>query len=128
MLSLTPYDAEGQEFAALGVPAVLVDAYHPALPTVQIDDVAGAGTAVRHLINLGHRRIAFVGETLDQNPLKFQPIGDRYHGYRQVCLLYTSDGAAERSSVNLGGTRITKKKKNNTRKQYRREKRTIDKK
>ncbi|MBP6789665.1 MAG: LacI family DNA-binding transcriptional regulator [Candidatus Promineofilum sp.] len=84
ILSLTPDDAEAQQFAALGVPAVLVDAYHPALPTVQIDDVAGAGTAVRYLIDLGHQRIAFVGETLDQNPLKFQPIGDRYHGYRQT--------------------------------------------
>mgnify|MGYP003381663205 CR=1 FL=1 len=29
----------------------------------------------------------------------------------QVCLLYTSDAADERSSVDLGGSRIIKKKK-----------------
>ena len=29
------------------------------------------------------------------------------------CLLYTSDAADERSSVDLGGRRIIKKKKNN---------------
>ncbi len=84
ILSLAPDDDEVRQFASLDVPAVLVDAYHPALPTVQIDDMAGAHTAVRHLIDLGHRRIAYIGETLDQNPLHFQPIGDRYHGYRQT--------------------------------------------
>src|SRR5678816_2528247 len=31
----------------------------------------------------------------------------------RVCLLYTSDAADERSSVDLGGRRIIKKKKNN---------------
>ena len=31
---------------------------------------------------------------------------------REVCLLYTSDAADERSSVDLGGRRIIKKKKN----------------
>ena len=31
---------------------------------------------------------------------------------RAVCLLYTSDAADERSSVDLGGRRIIKKKKN----------------
>ena len=82
ILSLTPDDDEVRQFAALGVPAVLVDAYHPALPTAQIDDVAGAQIAARHLIDLGHRRIAYIGETLDQNPLHFQPIHDRYQGYR----------------------------------------------
>ena len=37
-----------------------------------------------------------------------------YHLYevnRPVCLLYTSDAADERSSVDLGGRRIIKKKK-----------------
>ena len=32
----------------------------------------------------------------------------------KTCLLYTSDAADERSSVDLGGRRIIKKKKNNT--------------
>ena len=31
-------------------------------------------------------------------------------GQRMVCLLYTSDAADERSSVDLGGRRIIKKK------------------
>ena len=34
--------------------------------------------------------------------------------YQARCLLYTSDAADERSSVDLGGRRIIKKKKNNT--------------
>ena len=32
-------------------------------------------------------------------------------GSRETCLLYTSDAADERSSVDLGGRRIIKKKK-----------------
>ena len=39
---------------------------------------------------------------------------DRYGaaaGRTQCCLLYTSDAADERSSVDLGGRRIIKKKK-----------------
>ena len=41
--------------------------------------------------------------------------GRRFVGPRQVadCLLYTSDPAGERSSVDLGGRRIIKKKNNN---------------
>ena len=34
-----------------------------------------------------------------------------YTGYPYTCLLYTSDAADERSSVDLGGRRIIKKKK-----------------
>ena len=35
-----------------------------------------------------------------------------YSGPSACCLLYTSDAADERSSVDLGGRRIIKKKKN----------------
>mgnify|MGYP003381673539 CR=1 FL=1 len=37
-----------------------------------------------------------------------------YHFDDSACLLYTSDAADERSSVDLGGRRIIKKKKNET--------------
>src|SRR5678809_814396 len=41
--------------------------------------------------------------------LVFRPESD----YLFICLLYTSDAADERSSVDLGGRRIIKKKKKN---------------
>ena len=41
-----------------------------------------------------------------------RPGGSRNHRPAAPCLLYTSDAADERSSVDLGGRRIIKKKKN----------------
>ena len=45
-------------------------------------------------------------EQPDQSPGMFGRLG-----HHCVCLLYTSDAADERSSVDLGGRRIIKKKK-----------------
>ena len=38
-------------------------------------------------------------------------LGEQLSGRSDPCLLYTSDAADERSSVDLGGRRIIKKKK-----------------
>ena len=84
ILSLVPEDAEVQRLLELDAPTVLIDAYHPDLPTVTIDDTVGARMAVQHLVDLGHERIAYVGEYLDDNPFNFHPIVDRFHGYRQA--------------------------------------------
>ena len=43
----------------------------------------------------------------------------------QGCLLYTSDAADERSSVDLGGRRIIKKKKNQKKKQKKKQRHKI---
>ena len=40
--------------------------------------------------------------------------GESESGKSMICLLYTSDAADERSSVDLGGRRIIKKKKHST--------------
>ena len=40
----------------------------------------------------------------------FMPLASWPHGEHGCCLLYTSDAADERSSVDLGGRRIIKKK------------------
>ena len=45
----------------------------------------------------------------------------------QTCLLYTSDAADERSSVDLGGRRIIKKKKKHNRKKTKKKKKHMKK-
>ena len=49
--------------------------------------------------------------TFDQNG-NFWTMDDHLNELYRFCLLYTSDAADERSSVDLGGRRIIKKKKN----------------
>ncbi len=61
VLSIHPTEAE---IAALGRPMVLVDAAHPSLPHVAIDDLLGGELATDHLLGKGHTRIAFVGDRL----------------------------------------------------------------
>jgi DNA-binding LacI/PurR family transcriptional regulator len=59
-----------------GVPVVAVGRYELDIPHVAIDDVSAAQRAVAHLLELGHRRIAFVG-----GPLNSTTVEDRYSGY-----------------------------------------------
>lgn len=65
IVSLAPTDEEVEAFVGAGAPVVLVDAEHPRLPRVVIDDVAGGALATQHLLDLGHERIAFLGDTND---------------------------------------------------------------
>jgi LacI family transcriptional regulator, galactose operon repressor len=65
IVSLGPRADEADALLASGAPVVLVDAHHPRLPRVVIDDVLGGEMATRHLLELGHERIAFVGDTTD---------------------------------------------------------------
>ena len=46
----------------------MLDAFHPRLPCLRIDDVAGGMLATRHLIELGHERIAFLGDRPELGP------------------------------------------------------------
>ena len=45
-------------------PIVLINSHHPGefIYSVRIDDFAGACSAIRHLLELGHRRIAYIGD------------------------------------------------------------------
>ncbi|GII77964.1 LacI family transcriptional regulator [Sphaerisporangium rufum] len=47
----------------LDLPAVLVDMRHPGLGSVRTDDTAGGRRAAAHLLERGHRRVAFLGES-----------------------------------------------------------------
>jgi DNA-binding LacI/PurR family transcriptional regulator len=86
VISLVPTDAETEELAQADVPIVLIDAEHPKLVDfhwVTVDDVAGGQMATEHLITLGHTRIGFIGDVID-NPFNFTSSRDRFLGYRKA--------------------------------------------
>jgi LacI family transcriptional regulator len=83
IVSLAPHDDEAEAFLRAGAPVVLLDAFHPRLPSVRTDDVAGGMLAVRHLIALGHERIAFVGDRSDPR-FGFVASDRRRDGYRRA--------------------------------------------
>jgi LacI family transcriptional regulator len=62
---------------------VLVDATGPGVPTVMTDDVEGGRIATRHLVELGHRDIAFIGDHAD-NGFGFTSSSLREQGYTEV--------------------------------------------
>ncbi len=82
---ITPVDAAGPhlaELAARGTPLVLVDS--PAVGpqcSVAVDDRLGGRAAGAHLIERGHRRIAFIG-----GPLSIKQVADRHAGIRDAVL------------------------------------------
>lgn len=68
----------------LKVPIVLINNQHPGefVHSVLIDNVAASTIAVQHLTQLGHRRIAYVGDRLG-----LQSDTERFDGYRRALAL-----------------------------------------
>lgn len=84
IMSLVPTDNTVESFMNAGIPTVLVDAVHPRLSHIIIDDLKGGYQATKHLIDLGHRKIGYLSDHMYENPFNFQPVIDRYKGYRQA--------------------------------------------
>ncbi len=82
LVSLTPTDADVEQFSLANVPTVLVDAYHPALNHVRVDNIAGGYQATKYLIELGHHKIGYISDYLD-DPFN-SPVRDRFTGYKQA--------------------------------------------
>lgn len=79
-LLITPVDVISERLAHLrsrGMPVVLLDRHSadPDVCSVSVDDVLGGQIALDHLLETGHRRIAFVG-----GPLELAQIRDRLAG------------------------------------------------
>ncbi|MEV1331964.1 LacI family DNA-binding transcriptional regulator [Micromonospora costi] len=113
MLVATPLrGADLSALTALEVPGVIISSGTPVpgWPCVRIDDVAAARLATRHLLDLGHRRIAHISGDPDDE-LAFTTHVDRRRGYQAAL---RSAGLRPDPSLDVesqftidGGTRAT---------------------
>lgn len=82
LISLPPNDEQAHQLASSNIPTVLIDAIHPELCCIYPDDIEGGRIATQHLIDLGHRRIAYLSDYL-RTP--FHPsMRMRYEGYQET--------------------------------------------
>jgi len=80
LVSIKPEDREVAKLVGNPVPVVVVDGQLPGIASLYIDDELGGRMAAQHLIELGHERIAFVGEWEDV--IGFRPTAKRRAGFR----------------------------------------------
>ena len=80
IVSLHPTDGELEEFRSAGLCPVFVDAEIDGFSCVYIDDEHGGSLATEFLINLGHERIAFIGD-LENPSFGFNSSTNRRLGY-----------------------------------------------
>jgi DNA-binding LacI/PurR family transcriptional regulator len=74
-------DAILERLAAHGIAVVRIfDHPLPGTPTVAVDNRIGGRVATEHLIGLGHTKIGFIGEFLE-DPFNFPTAIDRHAGY-----------------------------------------------
>ncbi len=62
IVSVRPRPDEVERIRAANLPLVLIDVEQADVASVIVDDIAGGRLAAEHLIGLGHRRIAFLGD------------------------------------------------------------------
>ena len=101
VVSTLPPEPEVERIRAARIPCILVDAVHPALPSIAVDDVGGGELATRHLVELGHRRIALIGDPPPE--FRFEWSRDRTHGYERAL---RRAGIAMRPEYVREGTRL----------------------
>jgi LacI family transcriptional regulator len=83
VISVPPPAHHIERLLGSGTPVVLVDVRRPGFNQVYTDDVEGGVLATRHLLELGHRRIAFVGDPSD-NRFGFTSSAHRRAGFEEA--------------------------------------------
>ena len=82
VVGIRPTEDEITALTRAGRPVTVVGADVPGWASVRIDDEAAGRTAVRHLLELGHRRIAYIGSE-PEGPLETEASAARRAGYRR---------------------------------------------
>lgn len=83
VMSLPVDDAAAQRLISNQLETVLIEYSHPSFSTIQVDDRAGGRLAAQHLIELGHRRCAYL--YFGQHPsYSIHPEVQRLAGFREA--------------------------------------------
>ena len=80
LVDLALPDEDVDQWAQSGVCVVTIGQRTDPFPSVTVDNRAAAATAVRHLLNLGHREIALIG-ALEEERFHFTVPGQRRAGF-----------------------------------------------
>jgi len=83
VMSLPIQKKDAQRLIAHKLQTVLIEYSHPELNCIEIDDVQGGLMATEHLLNKGHRQIAFIGDN-EPHDFELHPAGMRLKGFRQA--------------------------------------------
>ena len=103
VLSLPLSEAERELLLSLDAPLVTIGTEEPGADSVGIDDHGAAVTAMRHLVQLGHREIGFIGESAPV-PLGFTTPLRRLAAYREVYhAVCREDGREPEAGFETGG-------------------------
>lgn len=98
VISLPPRPEDVVRLSSAAIPVVVIDAHGPAVETmahVVGDDNTGGELATKHLLELGHRDVAFLGDQFE-NPFGFTSSRHRFMGYERAL---ASVGIAPRSDL-----------------------------
>ena len=101
VVSTLPPESEVDRLRAADIPCVLIDAVHSCFPSIAVDDIAGGEIATRHLIELGHRRVALIGDPPPE--FRFDWSRDRTRGYKRAL---AAAGIEVREDYVREGTRL----------------------
>ena len=83
IVSLPLSDEERRRFVESKVPTVHLDGETEGIQSYPVDNELGGYIAGRHLTELGHRRLAFVGDP-DDAPFRYSPAAARIRGFRRA--------------------------------------------
>ncbi len=81
VVSMSVSDEDRLLMEKMNIPLVLIETESDVASCVRIDNIFGGRLATEHLLSLGHRVIAFLGDQRD-SPFGFSASNERYMGYR----------------------------------------------
>ncbi len=82
LLSLRVNDSSASKLVQNGLETVLIEYPREDLNTVEIDDLEGGEMAAQYLIDKGHRKLGFIGDTSDLGAYAILPITLRLKGFQ----------------------------------------------